>query len=508
MKKRIIVVYSSHLGDDEDQKFNQHIDNTIGVKDYEILRYINHNQYSLPQIYNQALNEYDDGKSIFVFCHPDIKFETKNWGKNLLFKFNHTNYGILGVAGTTNISESGRWWEDQSKMVGIVNHESLGKKWESKYSNEFKKDIISTVLIDGLFMAVNPQVIERKFNMNFNGFHFYDISFCVDNYINGVNIGVLFDIRLTHKSIGKTNEQWEENRKLFIQQYSHHLPINIELDDIPDFLDKRIKLKEEPHVSIIIPTKNDIELICNVVDSFQEESNYNNYEIIIADTGSEENVLTETYNHMEQYDNIRIVEYDYYNFAKINNDVVKNHVKSDSNLLLFCNNDVEIMNDALSLVVDTYLKNRQNIGTIGARLHFEDNTVQHSGIFMYIQNKQLRLGHIGFKSYYTYFNKPTPTIGNTGAFMLVKKELFEEIGMFNEKYNECLEDVEFNLQCLLRGKINITVGNAIAYHYESLSRDRDVSKKNAGFQKDYAENLVPFVNKNINKLQNYIKIIE
>jgi len=230
-KNKIKVVYSSHLSDEEDQKFNQHIKDTIGVKNFEILRYVNHSQYSLPQIYNWALNDYDDGNSIFVFCHNDIKIRTRNWGKTILRLLNHSDYGVLGVAGTTYIPESGRWWEDRSKMYGIVEHTNGIQEWVSEYSDELK-EIQSVAHIDGLFMVVDPSRIENKFNENYGKFHFYDLSFCVDNFLDDVLIGVTTDIRILHKSIGETDNNWEENRKKFIDEYKDDLPIR----EIPDKL--------------------------------------------------------------------------------------------------------------------------------------------------------------------------------------------------------------------------------------------------------------------------------
>lgn len=222
MKNKIIVVYSSHLGGGEDIEFNNHVSNTIGCK-HEILRYSNYNKYSLSQIYNEALSRSED-KCIFVFCHNDLIFRTKNWGKILLNKFNNTDFGIIGVAGTTFIPKSGMWWEDRSKMYGIVDHTNGIQEWTSEYSPE-TKGIQSVAHIDGLFMAVDPEKIEKKFNEGYGKFHFYDLTFCVDNYLEDVLIGVTTDIRILHKSIGETDKSWEENRQKFIKEYSNNLPI-------------------------------------------------------------------------------------------------------------------------------------------------------------------------------------------------------------------------------------------------------------------------------------------
>jgi glycosyltransferase involved in cell wall biosynthesis len=131
------------------------------------------------------------------------------------------------MAGTTSMPESGMWWQDRKKMVGIVNHEHEGKKWESKYSDSLGNSILETVIIDGLFMAVDRRKLKKNFNEEFKGFHFYDIPFCFENHLEGVKIGVITNIRITHKSIGMTNEQWEENRKLFESKYKENLPVKL-----------------------------------------------------------------------------------------------------------------------------------------------------------------------------------------------------------------------------------------------------------------------------------------
>jgi glycosyltransferase involved in cell wall biosynthesis len=115
-------------------------------------------------------------------------------------------------------------------MCGIVNHESQGKKWESKYSSSLGNEIREVCLVDGVFIAVHKKRIKKNFVEDFQGFHFYDIPFCVENYLQGVKVGVCTNIRITHKSIGQTNQQWEDNRVLFTQKYAEQLPIKVPFD--------------------------------------------------------------------------------------------------------------------------------------------------------------------------------------------------------------------------------------------------------------------------------------
>lgn len=231
MKKRIIVVFSSHLSNDENVKFINHVNNTIGVP-HETYVYENQNQYSLTEVYNKAITEHHADDAIMVFCHNDIIFETKDWGKKLLNHFNKSDYQIIGVAGATELNAHGCWWLNEkgqmnlSKMIGIVNHQNELRKWESMYSRPHF-GVKSTVIVDGLFIAVDTSNIEHKFDESYKGFHYYDISFCFPNYLDGCNIGVITNIRITHKSVGETNQQWEENRIQFINQYKDELPIEV-----------------------------------------------------------------------------------------------------------------------------------------------------------------------------------------------------------------------------------------------------------------------------------------
>ena len=214
----ITIGYSTRSSKPELQEYFK---KTCGVKNIQVIEKVNPNGQSLTDVYNDILNESEN--DIVVLCHDDIYFDNKSWGFKILEHFKKTNYGILGVAGSTNLPKSGMWWEDRRKMVGIVNHEHEGKKWESKYSNDLGNKIHQTVLIDGLFMVINKNRIKENFDTNVKGFHLYDVDFCFRNYINDVKIGVLFNIRITHKSIGQTNEQWELNRQEFSNKYQDQL---------------------------------------------------------------------------------------------------------------------------------------------------------------------------------------------------------------------------------------------------------------------------------------------
>jgi hypothetical protein len=79
--------------------------------------------------------------------------------------------------------------------------------------------------VDGLFFIVHKGRLKKEFDEQFTGFHFYDISFCVKNLLEGVKIGLTTKFGVTHKSIGMTNKQWEKNKLFFEALYEKHLPL-------------------------------------------------------------------------------------------------------------------------------------------------------------------------------------------------------------------------------------------------------------------------------------------
>jgi len=209
-----------------DNSFVELLKKSCGVSNPQIIPIENEGKYSLPEAYNMILEQATN--DIVVLCHDDIYFDSKNWGSKILKHFKRSpEYGILGLAGSTQLPLSAKWWEDFSKMKGIVNHEHGGKKWESKYSASLGNQIDDVVLVDGLFIALNKKNIKQKFNEEIKGFHFYDVDFSFRNFIEDVKIGVMYDVRVTHKSIGETNDQWEQNRIIFAKKHKELLPVKI-----------------------------------------------------------------------------------------------------------------------------------------------------------------------------------------------------------------------------------------------------------------------------------------
>lgn len=498
----ISIIYSTHKSSDYNNQFKDHLLKSVGLKNVQILEYVNMNEYSLSQIYNKGLSE--SVNDIVVCLHNDVKLEN-GWGKKLLNDFNNNpEFGIIGKAGSCYFPESGIYWEKINQtMVGQVYHHPPGqKKWLSTYSSKLPF-IIPVVTIDGLFISFNKSKIKHLFDETIGKFHFYDHGFCIPNYLDGVKIGVTTSFEITHESVGTPNEEFFVSKENFLKKWGSKLPLDLKPEKIhiPEIKEK--PLKNIGKVAIIIPTKSKLNLLFSCIESFYKNCNSELFDIFIADTGSSEDEKNQIREAFSSKNNITLIEYDYYNFAKINNDVVKNHLTNNHEFILFCNNDIKVCNNVIYGMLRTF-KNDNKVGTIGARLHFENNTIQHGGIIVVINEKNvLGVTHNDLGSYYGNSLTKKNIIGSTGALLMIRKKVFEQCGYFNENYINCFEDVELNLKSGLMGYNNIYDGELVAYHYESSTRneDEDNIKK---LMIDYQNSLLPFITSNFNSLQHKI----
>ena len=100
------------------ENFNQMLLKSVGIKDIQLLIYENNGEYSLTEIYNKGLKE--SVNDTIVFCHDDVVLDN-GWGKKLLTHYQKSEYGILGVAGSRELTD-GRWWSNKATTYGVVRH--------------------------------------------------------------------------------------------------------------------------------------------------------------------------------------------------------------------------------------------------------------------------------------------------------------------------------------------------------------------------------------------------
>ncbi len=232
----------------------------------------------------------------------------------------------------------------------------------------------------------------------------------------------------------------------------------------------RLDLRQQPLVSIIIPTRDKQALLQTTLDSIWARTDYDRYEIIVVD------------NQSTQADAVRYLASlppraqvhqwrQRFNYSALNNFGVR-HARGEQ--LLFLNNDVEVIRpDWLTAMLEH--AQRPDVGAVGARLLYGDERIQHAGVVVGIN----RVAANAFRSW------PGETTGNvrladltrncsavTGACMMVPRRIFDEVGGFDEELRVVLNDVDLCLKIRDRGYHVVYTPDALLYHYEGSSRGR------------------------------------
>jgi hypothetical protein len=446
----ITIVYSTRSAN---PGFQKEISNTIGVKNYQVLEYINNGEYSLTEVYNRGLKEAEN--DIVVFCHDDIYFDKKNWGKKLLNNFTqNTEFGIIGIAGTTSIYDNGCWWTDGNqqglspKMVGIVNHSHEGKKWTNKYSGNFQDRIIETVMTDGLLFAADKTKIKKHFNEDFKGFHFYDVDFTFSNHLSGVKVGVCFNVRVTHRSIGKTNEEWDKNRDQFAQIYKKHLPYNIKPKMV--YRDRESKFKKQPNIRIIITANDKITPVKKIIEDIKLFGFDNlKFNVLVNEK------YVDTYESDSYFEGlVTTTYYDVVNKNMFSLKLFDDFFDESDELILFIDGSVEIKNNILSNFVRQYLKNKKTFGVIYPRVVNEDDEIVSNGVQV-LMTKENKI-FFNFKSngsYYGYEDMVMEEpLGNLGVCFMTTYNNLKLVDFFRLNFDKVFYETDYSLKCVKNRK--------------------------------------------------------
>jgi len=240
------------------------------------------------------------------------------------------------------------------------------------------------------------------------------------------------------------------------------------------------KVDTLPKVSIIIPTKDKPKLIKNCIRTLLDKTNYPNYEIVIVDNGSKEKEVLDFYKELELDKRIKIFPYNIpFNFSKLVNFGVS---KAEGSLICLLNNDMEIIEENwLAEMVRHAL--RKEVGVVGTKLLYPDGTIQHAGVIMGIWNGADH-AFKGEKEEDGYMYRLSTTqnyLAVTGACMMFRKEIFDEVGGFDEEFSIDFNDVDFCLKVFENGYRILLTPYAVLIHLESKSKlevkDEEIARK-------------------------------
>lgn len=238
----------------------------------------------------------------------------------------------------------------------------------------------------------------------------------------------------------------------------------------------KYEVKGTPKVSVLIPTKDHVDDLRRCLNALYKNAGWQNLEVIVIENNSQDAQTFAFYESIAKLPGLRLVRYQgAFNFSAINNFGART---ATGEHLLLLNNDIEMETPGFVREMLSYSQ-RADVGAVGAKLYYPDDTIQHAGVFI----------GLGGSAGHNHKGHPRASGGDmyrlatvqnmsavTGACLMVKKSLYEELGGLDEKnFAVAYNDVDFCLRLRKRNLLNVMTPFAAAIHYESKSRGDDTN---------------------------------
>lgn len=330
-------------------------------------------------------------------------------------------------------------------------------------------------------------LLKRRLGSQLNWFSTKEFKQCYiyDFYLRAIDAGASFYCLpdVLYSTVGEKKVEPIQERKLSLNKHLKRNNWKGELihGQVPNTLRIIWDIPKKHLVSIIIPFRDKVDLLKDCVDSILKKTDYPNYEIILADNRSEKQ---ETLDYIKQIadkdDRIKHIPVDMeFNFSAINNYAVS---KCKGEYVLFLNNDTEVITTSWlsEMVMELH---GPKVGVVGAKLLYADNAVQHAGVLYgvgHVAGHAFRQLPDHENGHMNRANLVQEYMAVTGACLMTKKDLFLSFAGFDEEnLKVAYNDVDL---CLKIGKVGYKViytPYSKLYHFESKTRERDLSKNEA-----------------------------
>ncbi len=441
----------------------------------------------------------DNKLEMFVKSYQDERIKYRYIGEN------------LGISGNTNKAVE----MATGDFIVLCDHDDLitpdalfefakeivsDKEVDSIYSDEDKIDEKSYDVFDPSFKpdfnidmlrsqnyichlyGVRRELVEKygMFNSEYDGAQDYDFILRMSEHSRKIAhvAKILYHWR-THQGSTALNPEskmyaYDAGARAIGAHYARVLP-EIQIERIENgytlgMYHTVFKFNEYPLISVIIPNKDHTDDLDKAIRSMIEKGTWPNLEFIVVENNSTEEKTWEYYKKIEkEYSQVKVVYYDgIFNYAKINNFGVR-HARGE--YYLFMNNDVELIEpDSLKEMMG--YGQRNDVGAVGCRLLYEDNTLQHAGVIVgeigvaeHIFKKQIE-----GMTYHARAMLTQDMSAVTAAVMLVKKEVFEKVEGFDERFAVAFNDIDICMKIREDKKLIVYAPYACFHHYESKSR--------------------------------------
>lgn len=366
----------------------------------------------------------------------------------------------------------------------------LSEHFQPHFKPDFNPDLLRSNNYITHFFVARTELIRQAggFRREYDGAQDYDFIFrCVERAQAVRHIpDILYHWR-THKASTADNPASKmyafEAGKRAIEGNLARCGVQGKVSHTKDlgFYQVEYPVQGQPLVSVLIPNKDQKETLKKCLDSLFARTSYKNYEIIIIENNSTQEETFRYYEELQKRENVHVVTWEDsrkrgFNYSAINNFGV---TKARGEYLLFLNNDVEILRENW---MEEMLGNcqRREVGIVGAKLYYPDDTIQHAGVIIgiggiaghaFLNQSRKRSGYLHKASLQMNLSAVT------AACMMMKRSVFEQTGGFEEMLSVAFNDVDLCLRTIQAGYLVVYNPRVELYHYESKSRGQEDSKE-------------------------------
>ena len=362
----------------------------------------------------------------------------------------------------------------------------LDEHFQPHLKPDFNLDLLRSNNYICHFFVVRKSIVEKAggFRKEFDGAQDYDFIFrCTENAGEVLHVPEILYHWRTHKASTADNPASKmyafEAGKRAIEAHLERTGTKGEVSHTQDLGFYRVKypVQGKPLVSVIIPNKDEKETLQTCLEMLEKNTGYQNFEIIIVENNSTTDEIFRYYKELSGNRKIHLLRWGKeFNYSAINNFAVA-HAKGE--YLLFLNNDVKSINsDWLEEMLGVC--QRPEVGGVGAKLIYPDNTIQHAGCVigmggiaghMFVDMPADRTGYLHKASLLQDMSAVT------AACLLMKKEVFEQTGGFTEELAVAFNDVDLCLKVRKNGYLIVYDPYVKLYHMESKTRGAEDSKE-------------------------------
>ena len=380
--------------------------------------------------------------------------------------------------------------EDDRVDVVYTDEDKINSKGTKHLTPNMKPDFNLDLLRSNNYIChlfVVRRILMEKvggFRKEFDGAQDYDfILICTEEAEKIAHVHkVLYHWRTHEKSTSDNPESkiyaFHAGRRA-VEAHLQRLGIQAEVEETCDLGYYRVKYPVigSPMVSILIPNKDQLQTLKKCLKSIWEKTEYTNYEILIIENNSTEKETFEFYKKIDGRHHVRVLYWDKeFNYSSINN---FGAAQAKGEYLLLLNNDTEVITKGWMKELLSHCQ-RPEVGMVGAKLYFPDNTIQSAGTIIgmggmadhaFVNMDRKKSGYMHRASIQVDMS------GVTAACAMVKRSVYEEVHGLEEKLTVAFNDVDLGLKIVTAGYLIVFDPYAELYHYESKSRGVNDEKK-------------------------------